>query len=387
MDAKRVRGWSDHFERLCDRIGVCFGRHDLRSRARGYVQGLLGPVHRKNSWQLAEHVGASTPHGFQRLLGRARWDADALRDEVRRYAVDHLLAEGESGVLIVDETGFLKKGEKSVGVQRQYSGTAGRIENCQIGVFLALVGSRGRALIDRAVYLPKSWSDDADRLREAGVPPEVRFATKPKLAQAMIARALDSGLRPRWVLGDEVYGSDGKTRRFLDDRGQPYVLAVSSQQRLWVEYVQQRVDHIAEQLDEKDWFRFSVADGAKGSRVYDWAAGRYGAATEQGLTRWLLVRRRVEDPTDRAYYLCAAPPDATGQDLAVAAGQRWAIETCFQTAKQQAGLDEYEVRSWIGWYRHVTLSMLALSLLAAVRAEASEPTQKGAIDFRGRLSR
>ena len=387
MDARRVRGWSDRFDRLVERVGGCFGRRDLRARAGAYVRGLLGPVQRKNSWQLAEHVGASTPHGFQRLLGRASWEAEALRDEVRRYACDHLLADDEAGVLIIDETGFLKKGDKSVGVQRQYSGTAGRIENCQIGVFLAMVGSRGRALIDREVYLPKSWCEDADRMREAGVPADVGFATKPKLAQRMIERALDlsgGGLRPRWVLGDEVYGSDSKTRRFLEDRGQPYVLAVSSQQRLWVELVQQRVDRIADQIDAVEWFRFSVADGAKGPRVYDWAAGRYGVPTDQGLTRWLLVRRSVEDPTDRAYYLCAVPPDATAQDLAVAAGQRWAIETCFQTAKQEAGLDEYEVRSWTGWYRHVTLSMLALSFLAAVRAEATEATKKGAIDFRGR---
>jgi len=384
MDARTVRGWADRLDQMVERVGGCFGRRDLRSRAGAYVRGLLGPVQRKNSWQLAEHVGASTPHGFQRLLGRASWDADALRDEVTRYATDHLLAEGELGVLIVDETGFMKKGDKSVGVQRQYSGTAGRIENCQIGVFLALVGSRGRALIDREVYLPKSWCEDADRMQEADVPVEVGFATKPKLARQMIGRALDAGLCPRWVLGDEVYGSDSKTRRFLEDRGQPFVLAVSSQQRLWVEFTQQRVDRIADQIGAGDWFRFSVADGAKGPRVYDWAAGRYGAPTEQGLVRWLLIRRGVEDPADRAYYLCAAPPDATAQDLAVAAGQRWGIETCFQTAKQEAGLDEYEVRSWTGWYRHVTLSMLALAFLAAVRAEAAAPMEKGAIDFRAR---
>lgn len=390
MEAVLVRGWSDQFRRLCERVGICFGRHDLRSRAWSYVRGLLGPVRRKNSWQLAEHVGASTPHGFQRLLGRASWDADVLRDEVGRYASDHLLAQGEAGVLIIDETGFLKKGNKSVGVQRQYSGTAGRIENCQVGVFLALCGSRGRALIDRELYMPRSWCEDTERMEQAGVPPEVGFATKPQMAQRMVARALESGLRPRWVLGDEVYGSDSKTRRFLESHGQPYVLAVSSQQRLWVEFLQQRVDRIAQQLDEQDWFRFSVADGAKGPRVYDWAAGRYGASIDHKrgeLRRWLLVRRSVEDPTDRAYYLCTAPPDATAQDLAVAAGGRWAIETCFQAAKQEAGLDEYEVRSWTGWYRHITLSMLALSFLAAVRAQANDPKPKGAIDFRPRSYR
>ena len=235
MDAKRVKQWSGRLDALGERIGGCFSRCDLHARAQAYLSALLGPVQRKNSWQLAEQAGAATPHGFQRLPGRARWDADALRDEVHRYAVEHLLApgsEGEAGVLIVDETGFLKKGNKSAGVQRQYSGTAGRIENCQVGVFLALVGSRGRTLIDRELYLPRAWCDDADRLREAGVPEERTLATKPQLARDMIRRALDQGLRPKWVLGDEVYGSDSKTRRLLESRGQPYVLAVSSQQRL-----------------------------------------------------------------------------------------------------------------------------------------------------------
>lgn len=384
MDAARVQQWSDRLEELGERIGGCFSRCDLRARAQAYLSGLLGRVERKNSWQLAEQAGAATPHGFQRLLGRARWDADALRDEVRRYAAEHLLAEGEAGVLIVDETGFVKKGEKSAGVQRQYSGTAGRIENCQVGVFLALVGSRGRALIDRQLYLPKGWCDDADRLREAGVPDDRTFATKPQLARQMMGRALDQGLHPKWVLGDEVYGSDSKTRRFLESRGQPYVMAVSSQQRLWVNFAQRRVDAIADELADDRWHRISIAEGSKGPRVYDWAAGSFGVPIEHErgeLHRWLLVRRSVVDPDDRAYYLCAAPPDASGHDLAIAAGQRWAIETCFQTAKQEAGLDEYEVRSWVGWHRHITLSMLALAFLAAIRAKAHEPREKGALHW------
>lgn len=384
MDARRVQQWSDRLNQLGERIGGCFSRCDLHARARAYLSGLLGPVERKNSWQLAEQAGAATPHGFQRLLGRARWDADALRDEVHRYAVEHLLAEGEAGVLIVDETGFLKKGDKSVGVQRQYSGTAGRIENCQVGVFLALAGSRGRALIDRELYLPKAWCDQADRLREASVPEDQTFATKPQLARQMIGRAMDHGLRPKWVLGDEVYGSDSKTRRFLESRGQAYVMAVSSQQRLWVNLTQRRVDAIAGELADDQWHRISIAEGSKGPRVYDWAAGAFGVPIEHErgeLHRWLLVRRSVTDPDDRAYYLCAAPPDATACDLAIAAGQRWAIETCFQTAKQETGLDEYEVRSWTGWYRHITLSMLALAFLATVRAEAHEPREKGALHW------
>ena len=384
MDAKQLRRWSSHLDALADRIDGCFSRQDLHARATAYLSGLLGPAERKNSWQLAEQAGAATPHGFQRLLGRARWDADALRDEVGRYACEHLLAADEAGVLIVDETGFLKKGTKSAGVQRQYSGTAGRIENCQVGVFLALAGSRGRALIDRELYLPKGWCDDRPRCREAHVPEDVAFATKPQLARQMLRRALRQGLRPKWVLGDEVYGSDSKTRRFLESHGQPYVMAVSSQQRLWVGLKQRRVDGIAQQLSDEQWYRMSVAEGSKGPRLYDWAAGAFGTSIEHergDLQRWLLVRRSVTDPDDRAYYLCAAPPDATACDLAIAAGQRWAIQTCFQTAKQEAGLDEYEVRSWVGWYRHITLSMLALAFLAAVRAEANASRKKGALHW------
>ena len=376
-NALAVRKWAEHFDLLRHRIGICFGRRDLRHRAEGYLRGLLGAVHRKNGWQLAEYLGDATPHGLQRLLDRARWDADAVRDELIRYAREHLLGENEPGVLIVDETGFLKKGDKSAGVQRQYSGTAGRIENCQIAVFLALLGSRGRALIDRALYLPKCWCDDPVRRTGASIPAEVKFATKPQLAMQMLRNAFGAGVRPRWVLADEVYGSDSKFRRFLEAQGQRYVLAVSCQQRLWIQMRQQRVDAIADSVPQETWFRLSVGEGSKGYRVYDWTAGQLSGQTEHGLVRWLLVRRSIEDRTERAYYLCAASADATAQDLAVAAGQRWAIETCFEAAKQETGLDQYEVRSWHGWYRHVTLSMLAMAFLTAVRAQAPEPTKKG----------
>jgi SRSO17 transposase len=279
-------------------------------------------------------------------------------------------------VLIVDETGFLKKGSKSVGVQRQYSGTAGRIENSQVGVFLAMVGPHGRALIDRELYLPRSWCDQQDRRLEAGVPGELKFSTKPQLALHMIERALSAGVRPRWVLGDAVYGGDSKVRRFLESRGQPYVLAVSSQQRLWQGFQQRRVDHIAQDIPEDKWVRFSVAEGTKGARLYDWAGGPFGMQTESGLVRWLLVRRTIEAPGDRAYYLCAGSPETSLLELAVAAGQRWGIESCFEAAKQETGLDEYEVRSWQGWYRHITLSMMALALLSVIRMNAADAAEK-----------
>lgn len=374
-EATVVERWAEDFEGLLSRVGRCFGRRDLRSRAGGYVRGLLGRVERKNAWQVSELLGDARPYGVQRLLGRAAWDADAVRDELRRYAAEHLRtpgAPGEGGVLVVDETGFLKKGDKSVGVQRQYSGTAGRIENCQIGVFLALCGARGRALIDRELYLPRSWCDDAARCAEAGVPEGTAFATKPALGLRMLERAWDAGLKPDWVLADEGYGSDSKFRRRLEERGQAYVLAVGGQQRLWVDFAQRRVDRIAEELPQDAWHRLSVGEGAKGPRVYDWAAGRLGGALSGGLVKGVLVRRSLSDPRERAYYLCLAPTGATGADLARAAGQRWSIECCFEAAKQETGLDQYEVRSWDGWRRHVTLSMLALAFLAAVRARAAD---------------
>lgn len=367
----QVQGWAEGFDDLWRQTGGCFRRHDLRRRAEGYVQGLLGNVDRKNGWQLAEYLGDETPHGVQRLLARASWNADDVRDELFRYARENLLSPNEAGVLIVDETGFLKKGDKSVGVQRQYSGTAGRIENCQIGVFLALASAHGRVLIDRELYLPKCWCEDQERCKAAAVPEEIPFATKQKLAQNMLGRAFEKGIKPKWVLGDAIYGSDSKFRRFLESRSQPYVLAVSPQQRLWMDYRQKRFDDIVKDVPADAWFRMSVADGAKGPRVYDWAAGRFGVATEDGLVKWMLFRRSIDSPEDFSYYMCLSPADATPQDLAIAAGQRWNIESCFETTKQETGLDEYEVRSWHGWYRHITLSMLAMAFLTVVRAKAA----------------
>jgi SRSO17 transposase len=370
VSAGRVRQWGEQFERAMAGFGHCFKRRDLRRQANSYVRGLLGRVERKNGWQLAEHLGKETPYSIQRLLGRASWDADQVRDELTRYARSHLRADGDDGVLIIDETGFLKKGNQSAGVQRQYCGTAGRIENCQVGVFLAMATARGHALIDRSLYLPQSWCEDPARRRRAGIADAVGFATKPHLAMAMLQRAFDAGMRPKFVLADEVYGSDSKFRHFLEQRGQAYVVAVGSQQRLWVELSQQRVDAIARTIPPQAWRSLSVADGSKGPRVYDWAATRFGSPTEKGLHHWLLVRRH---PTthELAYYFCTAPPETTAAELVIAAGQRWAIETCFESAKQETGLDEYEVRSWTGWHRHVTLSMLAMAFLTAVRLAAS----------------
>ena len=279
------------------------------------------------------------------------------------------------GVLVVDETGFLKKGNKSAGVQRQYSGTAGRIENCQIGVFLAYASAKGRTLLDRELYLPQVWAEDRERRREAGVPEDVGFQTKPRLAQRMLERALESGVPFGWVAGDEVYGSDRNLRLWLEREGIAHVLAIKSNEKLWAWTdkgpLQVRADRLASQVDESDWNRCSAGDGAQGPRVYDWALVEIRPLREPGKGYWLLARRSIANPEELAYYVCYGPAGTTLEGLARVAGTRWAIEECFEAAKGQVGLDQYEVRRWDGWYRHITLVMLAHAYLAVIRHQAS----------------
>ena len=263
-----VARWAEGIERVHECIGGRFRRPEPRRRALEYLRGLLSPVERKNGWQLAEQAGDATPYGVQRLLSTYRWDADLVRDDLAGYAVEHL---GDAdGVLVVDETGFLKKGNKSAGVQRQYSGTAGRIENCQIGVFLAYASAKGRTLLDRELYLPQVWTEDRERRREAGVPEDVGFRTKPRLAQRMLERALESGVPFGWVAGDEVYGNDRNLRLWLEREGIAHVLAIQSNEKLWAWTnqgpFQVRADRLASQVEEVGWIRCSAGDGAKGPR-------------------------------------------------------------------------------------------------------------------------
>lgn len=361
--------WMDRFANLIERLEAHFSRRDLHARVQDYLTGLLAQVERKNSWQLAEAVGASSPHGFQRLLGRATWDADQVRDDLQQYVGEQI---GDvRGVLIVDETGFLKKGDKSVGVSRQYSGTAGRIENSQIGVFLAYRSDRGHCLIDRELYLPKSWTDDPSRLLQAGVPKDNGFATKPALARRMIQRALNAGVQASWVTADEVYGGDSKFRELLEKRSVGYVVCVSCKQQLFFNSLRARVDYHVGQLPPRIWKRRSCGSGTKGERYYDWALIRFGVITEQGFQRGLLVRRSIDRPEEISYYFTHAKPRTRMDTLIRVAGTRWSIEECFEQAKQETGLDEYEVRSWVGWYRHITLSMFALAFLTSVRAKSA----------------
>jgi SRSO17 transposase len=365
-----VEVWADELEALAPRLASLFTRSEPRRRATAYLRALLGDAQRKNAWQVAEYLGDDRPYAVQHLLGRADWDADDARDRLRDYVADELGDSG--GVLVVDETGFLKKGTHSAGVQRQYSGTAGRIENCQIGVFLAFTSRHGHALIDRALYLPRSWADDAPRREDAGIPEEVAFATKPQLARQMLARAFEADFQAAWVTADEVYGNDSQFRRFLEDNDQPYVVAVQSNQRLWIDDEPVRVDRIADGLRSRSWRRGSAGAGAKGPRVYDWARQAIGAGDERGWRLWLLVRRQVDAPHERAYYLCRGPAATPKRELIRVAGARWVVEECFERGKGECGLDEYEVRSWVGWHRHVTLALLALALLAVVRRRAHQ---------------
>src|SRR5262245_40997799 len=366
--AAAVQDWARELDAVGERLGPYFARAEPRRRAVEYLRGLLSDVERKNGWQLAERLGDPTPYGVQHLLGRADWDADAVRDDLTRYAHEHLA--DSDGVLVVDETGFLKKGTKSAGVARQYSGTAGRIENCQVGVFLAFAGRHGHALVDRELYLPQEWVTDADRREEAGIPSGVTFATKPQLAQRMLRRAWAAGVEAAWVTADTVYGNDGKFRRFLEANEQPYVLAVQSNQQLWDGQARSRVDAIAASWPAGAWHRASAGAGAKGPRWYDWAVRAFGPVDERGWQLWLLVRRHRERRRERAYYLCRGPAATTRRQLIRAAGARWTVEECFERGKGDCGLDEYEVRSWVGWYRHVTLAMFALAMLALIRSRA-----------------
>lgn len=360
--------WADGLQEVTRRIGRHFSRREALARAMEYLTALLSPVERKNAWQLAEITGDHTPYGLQNLLGRAEWDVDRVRDELRGYVIEHL---GDSeGILVLDETSFPKKGTKSVGVARQYCGSLGKRDNCQVGVLLAYAGPQGHAFIDRELYLPKEWTQDAERLREAGVPEGVAFRTKPQIAKWLLERALDAGVPAKWVTADEVYGGDFGLRSCLEDRRQRYVLGVASNQYVWSGFSQLRVDALMRGLPEGAWVPQSCGEGSKGPRVYDWARVRINCPVV-GWERWALARRSLADPEERAYYLVFVPAGTSLDELVRAAGRRWTIEEAIEEAKSEVGLDQYEVRSWRGWYRHITLSLLAHAYLAVTRGAAN----------------
>lgn len=369
--AGSVSDWREVLEGMKAFIAPAFKRSEQRASAGAFVDGLLSGVERKTGWMLAEEAGLERPYRIQSLLGRSSWSADALCERVRSYAIEAL--GDPDGVLVVDETGFLKKGVHSVGVGRQYSGTAGRIENCQVGVFAAYASRWGHALIDRQLYLPKAWANDPERCAKAHVPEDVAFATKPAIAREMVARLLDEGAPCAFVLADAVYGSDHGFRRMLEDRGQPYVLAVRSNHTLrfleeWA-LVQTDPATMISELPTEAWQPLSAGEGAKGQRLYDWAWVPLGYQTAEGFSRWLLARRSLRAPQNIAYYFAHARNGTTLADLAAAAGLRWTIEECFLRAKDDLGLDHCEARSWHSWHRHMSLVMAAAAFLARVTAD------------------
>jgi SRSO17 transposase len=362
-----VESWRAGLEDLFARVAGRFARVEPRRYALAYVRGLLAPLERKNGWSLAEAAGLRSPNGLQAFLQAPTWDPDQVRDDVRDYVVDHIGAD--DAVLIADETGFLKKGVRSAGVQRQYSGTAGRTENCQIGTFLCYASAQGRALIDRELYLPVSWTNDRDRCRAAAIGDEVAFATKPMQAQQMLQRALDTKMPFRWFTADELYGQNPGLRRFLQDNDVFYVMATRRDDEVPSGlFTTTAVQELIARAPARAWQRRSCGDGAHGPRLYDWVSIPIRADFGPDRRGWVLARRSISDPTEIAYYRCYGPRGTRLRELVRVAGMRWAVEESFQTAKNEVGLDNYQVRRYDAWYAHITLSMLAAAFLTATRA-------------------
>ena len=385
LEQEEVLAWEAELRALHERIAGRFRRPVAHQRALAYLQGLLGPVKRKNGWQLADYAGDATPDGMQRLLATYPWDADEVRDDLREYVVEHL--GDEQAVLVVDELGFLKQGKKSVGVQRQYSKTAGKVENCQIGLFLAYVSNRGQTLLDRELYLSDDWLVDSKRLDETGVPAERQIVSsrdKSELAQAMIGRALAAGVPFAWVAWDAVrcHGHH-HLGWWLKQAGIAHVLAVESDAKTLftdgtggLELAAPR--QLAQQIPHADWQQLSAGEGGKqGPRLYDWARVSLLHWTRPKRWHWLLVRRGITDPADLTYYACFSLADVPLVELVRVAGHGWISEDALQEARQEVGLDQYEVRKWTGWYRHITLALLAHAFLAVTRYDATVGDAKG----------
>jgi SRSO17 transposase len=371
--------WASSLRETKARIRPLFTQERVAASAGLFLDGLLGPERRKTGWMRAEAAGDPGPWRQQAILGRGRWDADALRDIVREYVVEHLSAE--DAVLVIDETGFLKQGKLSCGVGRQYTGSAGKITNCQIGVFAALVSRHGHAFIDRALYLPKSWTDDPARLAAAHVPPGTGFATKPAMALGMIGRAIAAGVSFGWVAADSVYGV-GSIEMALRRAGKGYVLGVNATHHFgsWIgkPAVAGTAEDIAKDLDPTAWQRLSAGLGTKGERLHDWAyleladleADEFSPQASGLWTRGLLIRRRIPDG-ELAYFTTWCPAGTPIETLVAVEGHRWAIEDSFETAKNELGLTHNETRSWHGWHRHVSLVMLTFAMMAVIRHHAN----------------
>lgn len=352
------------FNNLMIRFGKVYASEAGFQMGRKYVKGLMGTVARKNGWQLSEYLGETTPYAVQQFLYRGRFSADAMGDIMRDYISEKIGME--DGVLVVDETGFIKQGKKSCGVKRQYSGTAGRIENCQIGVFLTYASEKGHAPIDRRLYIPDEWIKDDERRKGAGIPKEITFKTKPQMALEMIKEASEARIPYTWVTGDCVYGDYRDIRMWLEENQKCYVMSVSGKEYVWQGTRQNSIGSILNNLPEDGWFEASCGDGSKGDRLYDWLTVEINSPTIEGFKRTMLVRRSKNSPNELRAYICFAPQNTPEQKLVKIAGTRWTVETCFKESKSETGMDQYEVRSYEGWYKHITLAMIALALLTVL---------------------
>lgn len=373
-----VAPWMDELVGLHGRLGGCFLRREPRERALNYLKGLLGSAERKNGWQLAEQAGEKVPYGVQRLLRVAEWDTAGARDVLQDYVKERFGYQG--GALVVDETGFLKKGRESAGVKRQYCGTAGKVENCQVGVFLYYAAGGGGAFLDRELYLPEDWIDDWERCDNAGIPHDTPFRTKPEQARLMLARARRRGFQPAWTLGDTVYGSDPGLRRDLEAWAWPYVMAIKTSEPVrplaGKGLISCTAVELARAIPADRWRRLSAGDGTKGPRVYDWATEPLIVPGVTTGRHALLVRRSLTDHDALALFLVFTTQPTPLEDIVQAAGLRWTIEAGFEAAKGEVGLDHYEVRQWIAWYRHITLALLAHALLAVIMAQTAPAGKK-----------
>jgi len=381
-ERKQIEGWDAGLDALHARIAPRFYRSEVRDRAKRYLLGLLGRAERKNGWQVAEAVGEAGPQGVQRLLNQARWDADAVRDDLRAYVIEHLGAS--DGVLVLDESSFPKEGTKSVGVKPQYCGRTGRVENCQVGVFLAYASSRGHTFLDRELYLPEDWAQDQERRTEAGVPEDVVFAKKAELARRMLERAFAAEVPATWMTADAHYGEDTDLRRWLEDQQRAYVVGVTSSHPIWQDGQQIRADEFGTTVPSTDWTLIRAGDGSEGNAAYEWACLSLPYAHAAGMAHWLLIRRNPRAPSECGYFLVYGPEGTELAEMVRVAKLRWAIEESFLDAKSVVGLDQYEVRKWQAWYRHITLAVLAHAYLEVISAHATPDTERGKRGISGR---
>jgi SRSO17 transposase len=398
MTIEELEAWQDEFEQFHARFADLFERSESREQAKKYLRGLLAQADRKNSWQVAEVVGDRVPDRMQRLLYRVPWDAEATRDRLQQFVIETI--GSQEGIAVVDETSFLKKGTHSVGVTRQYLGAAGKLENGQVATVLSYASRGGHVFLDRRLYLPEEeWVWDRARRREAHIPEDVRFETKPEQAKVMLLHAWEQGVPMQWVTGDEVYGDSPRLRETIQEHGKHYVLAVSANTRVWTERPEveapqeqtggrprrarrlaqgapsaRMVSEVVASWPSHAWKRLAVVEGEKGPIEYHWARKRVVESRDQlpGPAIWLLARRSISDPKQIAYYLAYAPVKSSLASVAFVASQRYTVEQCIEEAKRETGLDEYEVRFWQSWYRHITLSMMAHAWLASIRRQEQE---------------